>query len=58
LPYAFVGGSVVNLLLDYPELTPARPTDDVDVIVDMRSTRHSSIAVITTTMAVMIWRTS
>jgi hypothetical protein len=33
LPYAFVGGSVVNLLIDHPELTPARPTDDVDVVI-------------------------
>jgi predicted nucleotidyltransferase len=44
LPYAFVGGSVVNLLLDYPELTPARPTDDVDVIIDLISgARYSEI---------------
>jgi len=33
LDYAFVGGSMVNLLLDHPALSPARPTDDVDVIV-------------------------
>jgi hypothetical protein len=32
LDYAFVGGSIVNLLLDNPTLSPARPTDDVDVI--------------------------
>lgn len=37
LPYAFVGGSVVNLLIDHPELTPARPTDDVDVIIELIS---------------------
>lgn len=44
LPYAFVGGSVVNLLLDYPGLTPARPTDDVDVIIDMISgPRYSEV---------------
>jgi hypothetical protein len=30
LDYAFVGGSIVNLLLDNPALSPARPTDDVD----------------------------
>ncbi|WP_404423526.1 hypothetical protein [Nibricoccus sp. IMCC34717] len=34
LSYAFVGGSIVNLLVDCPELTPARPTDDVDVIIE------------------------
>jgi predicted nucleotidyltransferase len=44
LPYAFVGGSVVNLLLDYPNLTPARPTDDVDVIIEMISgMRYSEV---------------
>jgi len=32
LNYAFVGGSIVNLLLDHPDFAPARPTDDVDVI--------------------------
>jgi len=32
LDYAFVGGQIVNLLLDNPDLGPARPTDDVDVI--------------------------
>ena len=32
LDYAFLGGSIVNLLLDDPALSPARPTDDVDVI--------------------------
>jgi predicted nucleotidyltransferase len=35
IPYAFVGGSIVNLLLDHPELSPARPTDDVDVILEV-----------------------
>lgn len=35
IPYAFLGGSVVNLLLDQPELSPARPTDDVDVIIEL-----------------------
>ncbi len=34
LDYAFVGGSVVNLLLDHPDLSPARPTDDFDVILE------------------------
>lgn len=35
--YAFTGGSIVGLLLDNPELTPMRPTDDVDVIVEVLS---------------------
>ena len=35
LRYAFVGGSIVNLLLDDPGFAPARPTDDVDVIVEV-----------------------
>lgn len=35
LNYAFVGGSVVNLLLDDPAFAPARPTDDVDVIIEV-----------------------
>lgn len=32
LDYAFVGGAIVNLLLDNPGFAPVRPTDDVDVI--------------------------
>jgi predicted nucleotidyltransferase len=39
IPYAFVGGSIVNLLLDFPELSPARPTDDVDVILEVATSR-------------------
>ena len=35
LSYAFVGGSIVNFLVDHPELSPARPTDDVDVILEV-----------------------
>ena len=35
LSYAFVGGSIVNLLLDDPGFAPARPTDDVDVIIEV-----------------------
>lgn len=34
LDYAFLGGAIVNLLLDHPELSPARATDDFDVIVE------------------------
>ena len=33
IPYAFVGGAAVCLLVDDPELTEFRPTKDVDVIV-------------------------
>ncbi|MGJ8641676.1 MAG: hypothetical protein ACSHYA_19965 [Opitutaceae bacterium] len=44
LNYAFTGGSIVNLLIDNPEFSPARPTDDVDVIVELISTeRYSTI---------------
>jgi hypothetical protein len=32
LDYAFLGGSVVGLLLDYPELSPVRATYDIDVV--------------------------
>lgn len=42
--YAFTGGSIVNLLLDDPELSPARPTDDVDVIVEIVSEMRYSDA--------------
>lgn len=37
LNYAFTGGAVVNLLLDDPDFAPARPTKDVDVIVELVS---------------------
>jgi predicted nucleotidyltransferase len=44
LNYAFVGGSIVNLLLDNPGFSPARPTDDVDVIVGvLTSERYSDV---------------
>jgi hypothetical protein len=33
--YAFLGGSVVSLLLDHPELAEVRPTDDVDVVIEV-----------------------
>jgi hypothetical protein len=35
LAFAFVGGCAVRLLVDEPELTDFRPTDDVDVIVEI-----------------------
>lgn len=37
LAYAFLGGSIVGLLLDKLELTPVRATDDVDVVIEMVS---------------------
>lgn len=44
LNYAFVGGSIVNLLLDQPDRSPARPTDDLDVIVGvLTSQRYSEV---------------
>jgi predicted nucleotidyltransferase len=44
LDYAFVGGSIVSLLVDDPELSPARVTDDVDVILEVvTSERYSNV---------------
>lgn len=44
LDYAFLGGSIVNLLLDNPALSPARPTDDVDVILEaVTAQRYSDV---------------
>ena len=44
LHYAFIGGSIVNLLLDNPGILPARPTDDVDVILEVVvSERYSDL---------------
>jgi predicted nucleotidyltransferase len=46
LTYAFVGGSIVNLLLDDPGFAPARPTDDVDVIIEVvAGHRYSEVEV-------------
>jgi predicted nucleotidyltransferase len=42
LNYAFVGGSIVGFLLDNPELSPVRPTDDVDVILEVLTTQRYS----------------
>jgi hypothetical protein len=42
LKYAFVGGSIVEFLLDRPELTPVRPTDDLDIIVEVMANRRYS----------------
>jgi hypothetical protein len=44
MEYAFLGGSIVTLLLDSPELSPARPTDDMDVIIEVATTlRYSDV---------------
>ena len=32
--YVFTGGSIVALLVDEPEASVMRPTDDIDVIVE------------------------
>jgi hypothetical protein len=42
LSYAFTGGVVVNLLLDDSEFTPARPTLDVDVILEVLTAHEYS----------------
>jgi predicted nucleotidyltransferase len=42
LNYAFVGGSIVEFLLDRPDLTPVRPTDDLDIIVEIMAHRRYS----------------
>jgi hypothetical protein len=42
LQYAFVGGSIVNLLLDDPSFSPVRPTDDFDVILGVVATEPYS----------------
>jgi hypothetical protein len=44
LEYAFLGGSVVGLLLDHPELSLGRATDDVDVVIEVVSqTRYAGV---------------
>ncbi len=44
LNYAFVGGSIVNLLLDDPGFLAARPTDDFDVILEiMTAEKYSEV---------------
>lgn len=46
LHYAFVGGSIVSLLLDNPDLSQVRPTDDVDVILGVVvAERYSDVEV-------------
>jgi hypothetical protein len=44
LDYAFLGGSVVGLLVDHPDLSPVRATDDVDVVIEVVSrTRYAEV---------------
>lgn len=40
VPFAFLGGSIVPLLVDDPGLMDFRPTDDVDVIVEILGLAH------------------
>jgi hypothetical protein len=42
LNYAFVGGSIVEFLLDNHGLSPVRPTDDLDIIVEVLANRRYS----------------
>jgi predicted nucleotidyltransferase len=42
LNYAFVGGSIVEFLLDNQGLSPVRPTDDLDIIVEVLANRRYS----------------
>jgi len=37
VPYCFVGGAIATLLVDRPELSPVRQTDDIDVIIEVVS---------------------
>ena len=43
IPYAFLGGAVMVLLVDHPALVEFRPTKDVDVIVEAVSYSPMSI---------------
>jgi hypothetical protein len=40
MPFAFLGGAVLGLLVDHPELMEIRPTKDVDVIVEIVTLRE------------------
>lgn len=40
--YAFVGGSIASYLIDHPDLSPIRPTDDLDIIVEALTTQRYS----------------
>jgi len=42
LNYAFVGGSIVSFLLDDAGLSPVRPTDDLDIILEVLTTQRYS----------------
>lgn len=43
LEYAFLGGAIVNLLLDDPGFAPARPTDDLDVVIQLVTSERYSV---------------
>jgi len=40
--YAFVGGAIVSFLLDDVELSPVRPTDDLDIVLEVLTTQRYS----------------
>jgi len=40
LNHVFVGGGIVEFLLDHPGLSPMRPTDDLDLIVEVAAGRN------------------
>ncbi|HLP78699.1 MAG TPA: hypothetical protein VK327_17475 [Candidatus Paceibacterota bacterium] len=40
--YAFIGGAIVGFLLDDVELSPVRPTDDLDIILEVLAARRYS----------------
>jgi predicted nucleotidyltransferase len=42
VPFVFVGGAVIPMLVDQPELTEIRPTKDVDVVVEIITYRELS----------------
>ncbi len=42
VPFVFVGGAVMALLVDQPELTEFRPTKDVDVVVEVATYQEFS----------------
>jgi predicted nucleotidyltransferase len=43
VPFVFVGGAVMPLLVDYPELTEIRPTKDIDVVVQIVTYQQLSV---------------
>src|ERR1043166_3946756 len=43
VPFVFVGGAVMPLLVDHPQLTEFRPTKDVDVVVQVGTYQQFSV---------------